>query len=105
MAILELSERIRKLSQSIYCTDVNIYSEIHKLIPEIQNYYLDFISLIPKLNEIGMNISHDGIISQLKNLLEAIANKDRVKLFDILSYEINDTLLFYNEIYEVINGK
>ena len=104
MTILELTERIKKIADNIYGRN-NIYSEISRIIPEIQKHYLDFITLIPQLNNIGMDISETGVVSQLNNLLTAIDTKDRLKLFDILFYEIIDTLLFYNEINEVINGR
>lgn len=103
MAVKEIINCIDEIINNLYNYNINIYEELSGIIPEINKFYQDFICIIPKLNEIGFDISLDGIISQIKELSDAIENRDKVLMFDTLNYEIKDTLEFYDEILRIMN--
>lgn len=103
MTISELINEIDDIIKNLYNFDVNIYEKIGGILPEINARYTEFIELIPRLNEIGMDISMDIVVGQLSNLSSAIEMKDKVELYDTFKYEIIDTLGYYNEILNIMN--
>ena len=74
-----------------------------EILEEIEKIYIEFMSIIPQLNKIGMDISLDGISQQLTTISRAISDFDRVQMYDSFEYEIKDTLVFYNEIKKIMN--
>lgn len=100
----DLIARIDEFVMNIYSYDIGIYNTISELITDINYHYVDFIKLIPKLNEIGMNIDAEGITQQIVHLSDSIKYFDRIEIYDTLKYEIRDTLTFYNEILEIMNS-
>lgn len=103
MAVKEIINCIDEIINNLYNYNINIYEKLSGIIPDINKLYQDFINIIPKLNEIGFDISMEGIISQIKELSDAIENRDKVLMFDTLNYEVKDTLEFYDEILRIMN--
>lgn len=104
MQIKELIVNLDSIIDNLYNTKINIYQEINKIFPDINRIYTDFMELIPKLNEIGMDISKDGIVSQISDFATALETQDKVGMYDSLNFEIKDTLLFYEEILGIMKG-
>lgn len=98
MELSELKLKIDYIIDNIYSREVNIYEEIKNIIPGINKQYENLIVLIPSLIEIGVEISVEGVISQLRALLTAVEQKNKVSIYDVLKYEIKDTIEFYEEI-------
>ncbi|MBQ3544342.1 MAG: hypothetical protein IJA34_05065 [Lachnospiraceae bacterium] len=62
--------------------------------------FTEFIEMIPKLQQLGVDIPIEVILQQLKNLVDAYEYRDSMLLADTLRYEINDSLQVYLEILE-----
>lgn len=61
-------------------------------------------SLFEKAEEyqgLGIEVPQEIILSQLRNLLEAVEMKDITQLLDCFEYEILETLKFYEEILKL----
>lgn len=101
--IQKLIEEIDIMIEKIHNTEPDTYKLFSTLLAKISKIYKEFIEIIPKLNEIGMEISIEGVTSQLVTLAEAIKVYDKVEIYDCLKYEIRDTLIFYNEILTIMN--
>lgn len=101
--INSLIEKINYIVENLYNTEINIYKEIQGIIAPINDIYVEFVSIISKLNNIGINIDSNGVINQLKKMMEGIEKKDKVLLFDSLNYEIKDTIEYYGEILKIMN--
>lgn len=99
----EIIKKIEYICDNIYNNNVNIYKEINDFIPKLNSIYEEFIALVPGLNSVGLDISIDGLIQQLGALLSAIEKQDKVCLYDTLNYEIKDTILYYQEINNILN--
>lgn len=102
MDVKELITKVTDLTENMFKQENNIYDNVRKIIPDMQNVYQVFIGLIPSLNSIGMEIDMEVILQQLKNLSLSIENRDKVMLFDTLNYEIKNTLLLYDEIKAIM---
>lgn len=98
-----LIEKINFIIENLYNNEINIYLEIKEIITSINDVYVDFVSIIPKLNNIGVNIDSNGVINQLKKMMDGIEKKDKVLIYDSLNYEIKDTIQYYSEILEIMN--
>ena len=79
------------------------YEKLKDYISDINKIFMEFIAIIPKLKELGVDIPSDVLIQQLKNLLEAYEYRDSMLLADTLRYEIIDTLSLYVEIMEELD--
>lgn len=101
--IKSLIDKMNYIIENLYNTEINIYKEIQGIIAPINDIYVEFVSIIPKLNNIGINIDSNGVINQLKKMMDGIEKKDKVLLFDSLNYEIKDTLEYYGEILKIMN--
>ena len=60
--------------------------------------YTSFITQIPELKNAGIEIDEETILQQVKNLNDAIEQKDLIELYDTLKYEVADTFRIYREI-------
>lgn len=76
------------------------YIELKDTIPKINAIFTELIDVIIKLKNLGVEISEEVVIQQLKNLREAYEYKDSMLLADTLRYELKDTLIFYLEIIQ-----
>lgn len=101
--IQELVDEIDCIVKKIHSTEADTYIQFSELISKIQMKYEEFVRIIPSLNEIGMDISIEGVVSQLNELYSAVKVFDKVRIYDCLEYNIKDTLLFYNEILKIMN--
>lgn len=101
--INNLIEKLNFIIENLYNNELNIYKEIQEIIAPINDIYVEFVSIIPKLNNIGVNIDSNGVINQLKKMMDGIEKKDKVILFDSLNYEIKDTIEYYDEILKITN--
>lgn len=102
MNIKTLIIEIGNLTENMFGEDYNVYMKFNDIFPYIHQYYQEFISLIPSLNSIGMEIDTGMVLEQLRGLSKAIEKKDKIMLFDTLYYEITDTLKLFGEIKEIM---
>lgn len=99
--IKKLINKIDNIYVNISKCDINTaYTMLNEIMPDINKCLMEFVSKIPELNKLGVDIPTDVIVQQLKNLLEAYKYKDSMLLADTLHYEINDTLTVYLEIIQ-----
>lgn len=91
-------KNIEEIVTHMFKKDYNMYGELAKIIPFIDIIYQAFLQLVPQLKEIGMELDAEGILSQLRNVVDAIDKRDTIRVYDSLSYEIKETLLLYREI-------
>lgn len=80
--------------------DSKAFSQSQEIINDNNIVFTEFIKMIPKLQQLGVDIPMDVILQQLKNLVEAFEYRDSMLLDDTLRYEINDSLQVYLEILE-----
>lgn len=102
MDIQELINRLRSIADSLFLENYNIYDNIMQVLPEIETNYKEFISLIPALNEIGMDIDSDQVVRELTSITDVLKNQDKVALSDLLYYEMPNTLSIYEEIKKIM---
>ncbi|MFQ9933208.1 MAG: hypothetical protein ACLRVQ_02100 [Lachnospiraceae bacterium] len=100
--IEEIIDNINKYTEHIFEGGFNEGTTLKKIAESIQKIYMEFITIIPSLNDMGMNINREIIVGQIRNITDSIKRKDTVLLFDTLRYEILDTLKFYNEIKNIM---
>lgn len=105
MEILSVINDMDEIIDNIYSDDAQLYMKINNIVRSISDLIYEFMNLIPSLNEIGMNISEDDILSQIKKLMYGIEKKDKVVIYDSIGFEIRDTLIFYNEIKKIMSGE
>lgn len=99
--VIELIEENIRICEKIYKgNDSKAFSESQETINNNNIVFTEFIEMIPKLQQLGVDIPMDIILQQLKNLVEAYEYRDSMLLLDTLRYEINDSLQLYLEILE-----
>lgn len=103
MDISELVNGIKKTAGQMIAGDVGFAKSFQKLIPHLTVIYEAYIELIPALNEIGMDIDSQKVIGQIREVTDNISDMDKIRMFDLLYYEIPDTLLVYDEIRSIMN--
>lgn len=74
------------------------FPDMGEKLKDIIEIYTDFIGQLPELKQAGLDIDEKIILQQVKNLYEAVENKDLIELYDTLEYEVKDTFLIYYEI-------
>ena len=102
MDIQELIKKLRDITNSLFLENYNIYDNIMRLLPEIETNYKEFISLIPALNEIGMDIDGNQVVGELTGITDILKSNDKVALYDLLYYEMPNTLSIYEEIKKIM---
>lgn len=95
---------IDEIIDKLYRDERFAYTKISEIINEIRDEYSAFMTIIPELNKLGMNIDIQLLLVQLQNLSDAIETRNKVKIYDTLGFEIKDTLLLYDEILKEIGG-
>ncbi len=104
MLLLETIEKsINKnieLSNRFYQVQDNAIVEFDKEIENIVKLMNMFISIIPALKNLGLEVPEDILQEQFANMQEALSKKDYMLLSDCLMYEINDTLQIFKELVE-----
>lgn len=103
MDMLNTINKIDFILDNIYNREYNIFDGIVEILPDINHIFTEFIELIPQLNSVGMDVRMEIVVEQLNELMIAISNKNFISIFDILGYEIKDTILFYYEILNIMN--
>lgn len=102
MDIQELIKKLRDIANSLFLENYNMYDNIMQLLPEIETNYKELISLIPALNEIGMDIDSNQVVGELTSITDILKNQDKVALSDLLYYEMPNTLSIYEEIKKIM---
>ncbi len=91
-------EELSKISDMLYVGDTTGLIAINNVINETVSIINYFISAIPYLNNLGLDIPKEVVEMQIKNLEDGLKNKDCFMLADTLKYEINDTLAVVCEL-------
>lgn len=102
MNIAEAIEKTDILTKDIYNKDINFYEAFLGLYPYIKSSYEEFISLLPDLNAIGINIKLERLVQDMRDISDAIEKKDKVLLFDTLNYRVKETLGWYMQIKNIM---
>ena len=102
MDINEIMESIDRLTGELYKENSNLYEKFLKLYPIIKNSYEEFIALLPRLNEIGIDIKSERLLQDMRDISDAIENKDKVLFFDTLKFRVRETLGWYKQIIEIM---
>ncbi len=98
----EIIERNIKISDELYAVNNGVIIEFSdKNVDNIQLMNM-FISIIPALIKMGLDIEEDIPLRQIKNMEKALETKDFMMLADTLRYEVNDTLSIVKEL--VVEG-
>lgn len=74
------------------------FLDMGEKIGDIIEIYTNFIKELPEFKTAGIEIDEDIILQQVKNLNDAIQNRDLIELYDTLKYEVADTFRIYREI-------
>lgn len=97
----DLIKKIDEIYINISQCNIDVaYIELKDIMPLINSIFTELINVIIKLKTLGIEVSEEVVIQQLKNLLEAYEYRDSMLLADTLLYEIKDTLIFYLEIMQ-----
>ncbi len=102
MDINKLIGQIDELTDKMIQSHEAIYREVSLHLIEIKDIYSEYITIIPRLREIGLDIYESELLRQLQELVETIESKDIIGLYDCLAYEVRVTLCDYRRITEIM---
>lgn len=96
---------LKKIDTAVSCIWENpqdMREQINDVILEINEIIAEFLNHVEEYTALGIEIPVDVIVSQLQNMEEGMKWKDNILLADTLEYEIQNTILFYNDILTAI---
>ena len=94
-----LQQNVDKISWQLYGNDIcEAQNELGTIVQKVNAVYLSYINSAPVYAERGIDIPKEILLSQMKNLLEAIEERDILMLADTLQYEIREGLLFFIDV-------
>lgn len=100
--ITYLKESITDIIKVLRIGKVNQGSEMFlKQFSRINSIYAELIEKAEYYKEKEIEIPTEVLVMQLQNLLDAYENKDIIMLADTLEYEVNNAILFYEEIRKI----
>lgn len=94
-----LLQDVDKTSLLLYGNDLGrAQQELGAVVQRVNAAYLSYISSSQIYAGNGIEIPTEILLSQMKNLLEAIEEQDILMLADTLQYEIKEGILFFIDV-------
>ena len=98
----ELIEEIENITTHMFATEQNVYHKIKVILSYINNICQMLLQILPDLKSMGVDLDSEYILQQLHSVVEAVEKNDEVLLFDVLTYEIKETLKLWIEIEKMV---
>lgn len=101
----QLSSQTCDMARILYGNNLEeAQKTIGELVGNVNSTYLEYINNANQYKQAGLDIPVDILLSQMKNLLEAVDNRDILMLADTLQYEIYEGLMFFIDVERELYG-